>query len=84
LKSAIIRDRLSKKFKIKAIEMEASGIAEATWENGRGYFVVRGICDFANDDKNKVWQPYAAAAAAAFTRDLIESMPLMEESKKDH
>jgi nucleoside phosphorylase len=83
LKSAKFRDKLSKKFKIKAIEMEASGIAEATWEHGKGYFVIRGICDFANDDKNKRWQPYAAAAAAAFTQDLIESMPLMKESKND-
>jgi nucleoside phosphorylase len=79
LKSARVRDKIRDVFKVKAIEMEASGIAEATWQAGKGYLVVRGICDFANDDKNKKWQPYAAAAAAAFTRDLIETMPLMQE-----
>lgn len=77
LKSARVRDKLRDVFKVKAIEMEASGIAEATWQAGKGYLVVRGICDFANDDKNKKWQPYAAAAAAAFTLDLIKTMPLM-------
>jgi nucleoside phosphorylase len=75
LKSASIRKKIVEKFKsIRAIEMEASGLAEATWQNGKGYLVIRGICDYANDDKNKVWQPYAAAAAAAFARGLIETM----------
>jgi nucleoside phosphorylase len=74
LKTARIRTRLQKQFGVKAVEMEASGIAEATWQSGKGYFVIRGTCDFANDDKNKAWQPYAAAAAAAFARDLIETM----------
>ncbi|MBI5061675.1 MAG: 5'-methylthioadenosine/S-adenosylhomocysteine nucleosidase [Candidatus Aenigmarchaeota archaeon] len=82
LKSAKFRERLREKFKIKAVEMEASGIAEAAWQHGKGYVVIRGICDFANDDKNKVWQPYAAAAAAAFTQALIETMPVTTESKK--
>lgn len=76
LKCAETRDELKEKFKVKAVEMEASGIAEVTWQSTKEYFVIRGICDFANDDKNKLWQPYAAAAAAAFTRELIESMPL--------
>lgn len=75
-----IRDKLKDLFKIRAFEMESSGIAEAAWASGKGYFVVRGICDFANDDKNKTWQPYAAAAAAAFTRDLIETMPVISKN----
>ena len=36
--------------------MESSGIAEATWQHGKGYFVVRGISDFANDGKNKIFK----------------------------
>lgn len=82
LKNATVREYLRKNFKIKAVEMEASGIAEAAWQNGKGYFVIRGICDFANDDKNKRWQPYAASAAAAFTREIIETMPVTEAKKK--
>jgi nucleoside phosphorylase len=76
LKSARIRNRLRTEYKLKAIEMEGSGIADAAWEHGKGYMIVRGIPDFANDDKNNKWRVYAAVVAAAFTRELIETMPV--------
>jgi nucleoside phosphorylase len=76
LKRAAFRNALQKKFNLKAIEMEASGIADATWEHGKGYMVVRGVCDYANDGKADAWHNYAACAAAAFARQLIEAMPL--------
>lgn len=79
IRTAAERNRLKKVFKVKAFEMEAAGLADAAWSKNVGYFVVRGICDYANDGKNKKWQPYAAAAAAAFTRDFIESMPKQSE-----
>jgi nucleoside phosphorylase len=69
------RDKLREKFKVKAIEMEASGIADATWNHEVGYLVVRGICDYCDSHKNDEWQQYAAVVAAAYTRALIESMP---------
>jgi nucleoside phosphorylase len=68
-------DQLRDKFKVKAIEMEASGIANATWNREVGYLVVRGICDYCDSHKNDDWQQYAAVVAAAYTRALIESMP---------
>jgi nucleoside phosphorylase/HEAT repeat protein len=69
------RDKLREKFGVKAIEMEASGIADATWNHEVGYLVVRGICDYCDSKKNDDWQQYAAVVAAAYTRALIESMP---------
>lgn len=69
------RDKLRDKFKVKAIEMEASGIADATWNHEVGYLVVRGICDYCDSHKNDEWQQYAAVVAAAYTRALIESIP---------
>ena len=69
------RDKLRDKFGVKAIEMEASGIADATWNHEVGYLVVRGICDYCDSHKNDDWQQYAAVVAAAYTRALIESMP---------
>ncbi len=69
------RDKLHEKFRVKAIEMEASGIADATWNHEVGYLVVRGICDYCDSHKNDDWQQYAAVVAAAYTRALIESMP---------
>jgi len=74
------RDKLRDLFKIKAVEMEGSGIADASWEYEKaGYLIVRGICDYC-DNRNKdaqtdAWKPYVALAAAAYVRALLEMIP---------
>lgn len=75
LKNPLKRDALRDKHGVRAIEMETSGIADATWGADRGYLGVRGICDYCDSHKNYEWQEYAAVVAAAYTRALIESMP---------
>lgn len=75
LKNPLKRDELRDRFGVKAVEMEASGIADATWNHEVGYLVVRGICDYCDANKGDDWQAYAAIAAAAYTRALLESMP---------
>ena len=77
MKSATARDEIGRETGAIAVEMEGSGVAEVTWQATRGYLIVRGICDYANDAKNKEWQPYAATAAASFVKKMIESMPVM-------
>jgi len=74
LKNPIKRDELREKFKIKAVEMESSGIADATWNREIGYLAIRGICDYCDSNKGDDWQGYAAIIAAAYTRALIESI----------
>jgi nucleoside phosphorylase len=37
--------------------------------------VIRGICDYADSHKNKIWQPYAAATAAAYAKELLIVIP---------
>lgn len=74
-KNPYVRDKLRDKYGIKAIEMEGSGIADATWAEDLGYLIVRGICDYCDPAKNDIWQEYAAVAAAAYTRALLESVP---------
>lgn len=74
------RDRLREQHKVKAVEMEGYGVADATWEYEKaGYLVVRGICDYC-DVRTKhlqtdAWKRYAAMVAAAYVRALIEAMP---------
>ncbi|KAL4874693.1 hypothetical protein BJY04DRAFT_211860 [Aspergillus karnatakaensis] len=46
---------------ILCFEMEAAGVV-----NLLPCLVVRGICDYADSHKNKIFQPFAASAAAAF------------------
>jgi nucleoside phosphorylase len=33
--------------------------------------VIRGVCDYADSHKNDIWQPYAAAVAAAYAKKLL-------------
>jgi nucleoside phosphorylase len=72
LKNAKRREQLRVRFGVKAVEMEASGIADASWLQTVGYFVVRGTCDYCDEHKNDAWQEYAAMIAAAYTRALLE------------
>ncbi|NOJ41515.1 hypothetical protein [Bradyrhizobium australiense] len=67
-----MRDR----FNVRAVEMEASGLQNAAWAQGKVIFVVQGICDYCDEHKNDDWQNYAALVAAAYTRALIEEMPI--------
>lgn len=78
LKNFERRQKLKEKYGVLAVEMEASGIADATWETGVGYLVIRGISDYCDDYKNDDWQEYAAMVAACYTRNLIENLPSFE------
>lgn len=37
--------------------------------------VIRGLCNYAGSHKNKIWQPYAAAVAAAYAKKLLLLIP---------
>mgnify|MGYP003376295993 CR=1 FL=1 len=76
LKHPGIRDYLRDNYKVKAVEMEASGMQTASMLAGKSVLVVRGVCDYADSYKNDVWQGYAAVAAASFARAVIETLPL--------
>lgn len=75
MKNPMKRDEVKNKFNVLAVEMEASGISDATWNLEIGYIVVRGICDYCDMHKNDVWQEYASLVAAAYTRSIIEKLP---------
>jgi nucleoside phosphorylase len=54
-------------------EMEAAGVMEE-----HPCIVIRGICDYADSHKNKGWQHYAAATAAAYAKRLLEMIPRID------
>ena len=72
LRDEMLRNQLLVKYGAKAVEEESSGIVDATWSEGKGYFTVRGIMDYCNLDKNDEWKSYAAIVAAAYTRLLLD------------
>lgn len=68
VKSGEHRDKIAKQNDITAFEMEGAGI----WAQQVPCLIVKGVCDYADSHKNKTWQPYAAATAAATVRAIIE------------
>jgi nucleoside phosphorylase len=66
IKHGTTRDKIAKEEGVICFEMEAAGLMD----NFR-CLVIRGICDYADSHKNKIWQPYAAATAAACARTLL-------------
>ena len=75
LKNPTLRDHLGDAHGVKAVEMESSGVADASWYSDRaGYLVIRGICDYCDGQKGDLWQGAAAVAAAAYTRTLVSFM----------
>ena len=70
MKNAKARDHLTEKYDIMCFEMEAAGLM-----NDFSCVVIRGICDYSDSHKNKLWQGYAAAAAAAYAKQLLGIIP---------
>jgi nucleoside phosphorylase len=67
MRSAAERDKVSAELGgVLCFEMESAGLMSSF-----PCLVIRGICDYADSHKNKRWQPYAAATAAAFAKELL-------------
>jgi nucleoside phosphorylase len=63
------RDELRDTYDLIGLEMEAAGIMN-TLPTG----VVRGVCDYGDGQKNKDWQPYAAAVAAVYAKGILSTI----------
>lgn len=70
VRSSAKRNELRARYNIICLEMEAAGVMS----DYQG-LVVRGICDYADSHKNKRWQGYAAATAAAYAKEVILLLP---------
>ena len=71
MKSGSHRDEVASREEIIAFEMEGAGV----WDNFPT-IVIKAVCDYADSHKNKRWQGYAAAAAAACTKALLKEWHL--------
>jgi nucleoside phosphorylase len=76
----LVAELLEEFDKAKAVEMESAGIAHAVWSSqdigGPQFLVLRGISDYVNRRGNQKtrdnWKPYAAEAALAAAKAIIE------------
>ncbi|KAH6672608.1 nucleoside phosphorylase domain-containing protein [Halenospora varia] len=66
MRSAQRRDELRDAWDVLCFEMEAAGLMDDF-----PCVVIRGICDYSDDHKHKLWQPYSAVVAAAYAKDLL-------------
>ncbi|KAL2846030.1 nucleoside phosphorylase domain-containing protein [Aspergillus pseudodeflectus] len=62
---------------VLCVEMEAAGLS-----NNFPCLAIRGICDYADEGKNKDWQEYAAGVAAAFAKELLEVVQPIELNRE--
>ncbi|KAE8423398.1 nucleoside phosphorylase domain-containing protein [Aspergillus pseudocaelatus] len=73
LKDAKLRDALDKEHGVLCFEMEAAGAL-----TDFPCMVIRGISDYCDSHKNDLWQGYAAAVAAAYARQLLFHILILE------
>jgi nucleoside phosphorylase len=73
MRSAYERDKLGKEHNVLCFEMEGAGIM-----NSFPCLIIRGICDYADSHKNKNWQNYASASAAAYAKLLLSRLMKMD------
>ncbi|KIX08083.1 uncharacterized protein Z518_02738 [Rhinocladiella mackenziei CBS 650.93] len=68
VRDAKMRDRYAKdrELRVLCFEMEAAGLV-----NKLPCLVIRGICDYSDSHKNDDWHKYAALAATAYARELL-------------
>ncbi|KAF4951073.1 hypothetical protein FSARC_13001 [Fusarium sarcochroum] len=67
MKSGEDRDEIARSEGIIAFEMEGAGV----WDN-MPCVIIKGVCDYADSHKDKRWQGFAAATAAACMRAFLE------------
>ncbi|GES60154.1 purine and uridine phosphorylase [Aspergillus terreus] len=67
VKSEMHRDQVAAETNVIAFEMEGGGV----WDTFP-CVIIKGVCDYADSHKNKRWQEYAAATAAACAKAFIQ------------
>ncbi|KAL7946830.1 natch and ankyrin domain protein [Trichoderma barbatum] len=70
IRDGATRDKLAHKQGALCLETEASGLKDAAM-----HLVIRGICDYADSHSSKLWHAYAAAAAAAYAKEVLSFIP---------
>ncbi len=73
MRSGRLRDQLAQQYDVLCFQTEAAGVL-----TNFPCMVIRGISDYSDSHKNDEWQGYAAAAAAAYARELFLHIPINE------
>ncbi|KAK2600180.1 hypothetical protein QQS21_005051 [Conoideocrella luteorostrata] len=71
MRDARTRDQLAHSHGVLCFEMEAAGLGDSF-----RCMAIRGISDYADSHKSKLWQRYAAMSAAAYAKELVLALPV--------
>ncbi|KAF5531030.1 ankyrin 3, partial [Fusarium mexicanum] len=77
MKNGTQRDITARQLGAICFEMEAAGLMDIL-----PCLPIRGICDYSDSHKNKEWQRYAVATAAAYARELLGELAVAEVQTK--
>lgn len=72
IKDGETRAKIAEELGILCFEMEAAGLHDFPC------LAIRGICDYSDSHKNKAWQKYSAAVAAAYAKELLSVIPTQQ------
>ncbi|KAK4068998.1 hypothetical protein Trihar35433_5577 [Trichoderma harzianum] len=72
VKDGETRAKMAEELGIICFEMEAAGLHDFPC------LAIRGICDYSDSHKNKAWQKYSAAVAAAYAKELLSVIPTQQ------
>lgn len=75
MKDGVERDTVGRELGVLCFDMESAGVTEVI-----PCLPIRGICDYSDSHKSDDWQRYAAAAAAAYAREFLETLAVVEAS----
>jgi nucleoside phosphorylase len=70
IRHGVTREKLRQETGIICFEMEAAGLMD-----NFPCIVIRGICNYSDTHAHRNWQPYAAATAAAYVKELLGVIP---------
>jgi nucleoside phosphorylase len=79
MKSGHHRDEIAGGERVIAFEMEGAGVWEVIPS-----LVIKAVCDYADSHKNKNWQGYAAAVAAACTKASLNEWIVADQEFETH
>jgi nucleoside phosphorylase len=77
MKSGVDRDRIAAEEDVIAFEMEGAGVC-----GSMPFIVIKGVCDYADSHKDKIWQKHTAGAAAACMRSLLEQWAAIDHAEQ--
>ncbi|KAF5254994.1 hypothetical protein FANTH_209 [Fusarium anthophilum] len=78
MKETVTRGHLAQKSDIDCFEVKAERLM-----NIFPCLLIRGICDCSDSHKAENWRKYAAAAAAAYSRELLDILPATGDASRD-